>query len=66
MAVFDHCAIHGIAHPEVLLTAQNKRYPEQASGFVFDHCKITAEAGVGRVFLARTSLAKLFHGCVYA
>jgi pectin methylesterase-like acyl-CoA thioesterase len=53
MAVFDHCAIHGIAHPEVLLTAQSKRYPEQQSGFVFDHCKVTADAGVGRVFLGR-------------
>jgi polygalacturonase len=53
MAVFDHCHIHGIAHPEVLLTAQNKRYPEQQSGYVFDHCKVTADEGVGRIFLGR-------------
>jgi polygalacturonase len=53
LAVFDHCTIHGIAHPDVLLTAQSKRYPEQASGFVFDHCKVTADPGVGRVFLGR-------------
>jgi polygalacturonase len=53
MAVFDHCTIHGIPHSEVLLTAQSKRYPEQQSGFVFDHCKVTADAGVGKVFLGR-------------
>jgi pectin methylesterase-like acyl-CoA thioesterase len=53
MAVFDRCVIHGIAHSEVLLTAQSKRYPEQQSGYVFDHCKITADAGVGKVFLGR-------------
>jgi polygalacturonase len=53
MAVFDHCLIHGIAHSEVLLTAQSRRYPEQKSGYVFDHCKVTADEGVGRIFLGR-------------
>jgi polygalacturonase len=53
LAVFDRCTIHGIAHPEVLLTAQSKRYPEQQSGFVFNRCKVTADAGVSRVFLGR-------------
>jgi polygalacturonase len=53
LAVFDHCVIHAIAHPEVFLTAQSKRYPEQQSGYVFDHCRVTADAGVDRVFLGR-------------
>lgn len=52
-AVFDHCHIHAIAHPQVYVTAQSKRYSEQESGYVFDHCKITADAGVGKVFLGR-------------
>jgi polygalacturonase len=52
-AVFDHCHIHVIAHPQVYVTAQSKRYPEQQSGYVFDHCRITADAQVGKVFLGR-------------
>jgi polygalacturonase len=52
-AVFDHCHIHVIAHPQVYVTAQSKRYPEQQSGYVFDHCKITADAQVGKLFLGR-------------
>jgi polygalacturonase len=52
-AVFDHCHIHAIAHPQVYITAQSKRYPEQQSGYVFDHCTITADAEVGKVYLGR-------------
>jgi pectin methylesterase-like acyl-CoA thioesterase len=52
-AVFDHCHIHAIAHPQVYLTAQSKRYPEQQSGYVFDHCTITADGDAGKVFLGR-------------
>jgi polygalacturonase len=52
-AVFDHCTIHAIAHSEVMLTAQSKKYPEQDSGYVFDRCTVTADAGVGRIFLGR-------------
>jgi pectin methylesterase-like acyl-CoA thioesterase len=53
IAVFDHCHIHAAAHPQVYVTAQSKRYPEQQSGYVFDHCRITADGGVGKVFLGR-------------
>jgi polygalacturonase len=52
-AIFDHCTIHAIAHADVMLTAQSKKYPEQDSGYVFNHCTVTADAGVGRVFLGR-------------
>jgi len=52
-AVFDHCVIHAIAHRDVMLTAQSKKYPEQDSGYVFDHCTVTADPGVGRIFLGR-------------
>ncbi len=52
-AVFDHCHIHAVAHPQVYVTAQSKRYPEQQSGYVFNHCRITADAGVGKVYLGR-------------
>ncbi len=52
-AVFDHCHIHAIAHQQVYVTAQSKRYPEQQSGYVFNHCRITADAEVGKLFLGR-------------
>jgi polygalacturonase len=52
-AVFDHCHIHAIAHPQVYVTAQSKRYPEQQSGYIFDHCRITADGQAGTVFLGR-------------
>ncbi|HKV92682.1 MAG TPA: pectinesterase family protein [Candidatus Angelobacter sp.] len=52
-AVFDHCHIHVMAHPHAYVTAQSKRYPEQQSGYIFDHCKITADSQVGKVFLGR-------------
>jgi polygalacturonase len=52
-AVFDHCHIHAIAHEQVFVTAQSKRYPEQRSGYVFYHCKLTADSQVGSLFLGR-------------
>jgi polygalacturonase len=52
-AVFDHCHIHVISHRQAYVTAQSKRYPEQQSGYVFDHCRITADAEVGKLFLGR-------------
>jgi pectin methylesterase-like acyl-CoA thioesterase len=52
-AVFDRCHIHVLAHPQAYVTAQSKRYPEQQSGYIFDHCTITADAQAGKVFLGR-------------
>ena len=52
-AVFDHCHIHAIAHERVFVTAQSKRYPEQQSGYVFNHCQLTADSQVGSLFLGR-------------
>lgn len=52
-AFFDRCQIHGIAHPEVLITAQSKSSPEQDSAYVFDRCLITADAQTGKVYLGR-------------
>jgi len=52
-AVFDHCIIHAIAHPTVMLTAQSKHYPSEPSGYVFDHCRVTSDPAVGKIFLGR-------------
>ncbi len=53
LAVFDRCEIHALAHSTIMLTAQSKKYPEQQSGYVFDHCRITAEKGADHVYLGR-------------
>jgi pectin methylesterase-like acyl-CoA thioesterase len=37
----------------VYVTAQSKRYPQQESGYVFDHCRVTAAEGVSELFLGR-------------
>ncbi len=52
-AVFDHCEIHSTPHSEGFLTAQAKHYPDEDSGFVFNHCRLTASPGVANVWLGR-------------
>jgi pectinesterase len=52
-AFFDRCHIHGIANDIVMITAQSKVKPEQDSFYVFDRCRITADAGVGELWLGR-------------
>jgi polygalacturonase len=52
-AVFDHCEIHNTLHSEGFVTAQAKHYPDEDSGFVFNHCKLTADPDVTGVWLGR-------------
>jgi pectinesterase len=53
-AVFESCEIRSIAHEAGgYLTAQSNTRPGQDAGYVFNHCKITAEAGAGEVYLGR-------------
>src|SRR5207248_911610 len=53
-AVFENCEIHSIAHtPGGYLTAQSNTRPDQDAGYVFNHCKITADPGAGDVYLGR-------------
>ena len=53
-AVFQNCEIHSTPHAGGYITAQSKHYPAQDSGFVIDHCKLTADPGVtGPIFLGR-------------
>ena len=53
VAYFERCELHALAHPVVEITAQSKRYEGERSGYVFDHCRITAEPGASKVFLGR-------------
>ncbi len=53
-AVFENCEIHSTPHAGGYLTAQSKHFAAQDSGFVIDHCKLTADPGVtGPIFLGR-------------
>jgi pectin methylesterase-like acyl-CoA thioesterase len=53
-AVFDRCEIRSIAHEAGgYLTAQSNTRPGQDAGYVFNHCKITADKGAGDVYLGR-------------
>jgi pectin methylesterase-like acyl-CoA thioesterase len=53
LAFFERCELHALAHPQVMITAQSKRYEGERSGYVFDHCRITAAPGASRVYLGR-------------
>jgi pectinesterase len=53
-AVFERCEIRSIAHAAGgYLTAQSNTRPGQDAGYVFNHCKITADKGAGDVYLGR-------------
>lgn len=52
-AFFDHCEIRSTPHSGGFVTAQGKHSPDQDSGYVFDHCKLTAYPGVSHVWLGR-------------
>jgi pectin methylesterase-like acyl-CoA thioesterase len=52
-AYFSNCEIHGLAHSNVMYTAQSKHYADEDSGYVFDHCKLTADPGAKRIILGR-------------
>jgi pectinesterase len=52
-AVFENCELHGIRNEHVWLTAQSKDTPDRQSAYAFDHCKVTADEGVGTLYLGR-------------
>ncbi len=53
-AVFEGCEIHSVVHPPGgFLTANGRNNPNEDSAYVFDHCKLTADSGVDKVFLGR-------------
>lgn len=53
-AVFENCEIHSIAHAAGgYVTAESNTRPHQDAGYVFNHCRLTADAGAGPVYLGR-------------
>jgi len=52
-AFFENCHIHAIAHDEVMLTAHMRTGPDEDRAYVFDHCRITSDAGVARLWFGR-------------
>lgn len=53
LAYFERCEIHALPHSQIMLTAQSKRYDGEKSGYVFNHCKVTAAPGADRIWLGR-------------
>jgi pectin methylesterase-like acyl-CoA thioesterase len=52
-AFFENCEIHSKAHSVVMITAQSKLHADEQSGYVFDHCRLTADADAKVVYLGR-------------
>ena len=52
-AAFDHCEIHGMPSPTVMLTAQSRLFPDEDSGYLFNSCTVTAAPGVAKLVLGR-------------
>lgn len=52
-AYFENCEIHAKAHSVVFLTAQSKLHDDEKSGYVFDHCRLTADPNAKTIYLGR-------------
>jgi pectin methylesterase-like acyl-CoA thioesterase len=52
-AFFENCEIHSKAHSVVMITAQSKLHADELSGYVFDHCRLTADPEARVVYLGR-------------
>jgi pectinesterase len=52
-AYFENCEIHSLAHEVVYITAQSKLHAEEQSGYVFNHCRLTADPAAKTVYLGR-------------
>ncbi len=52
-AVFENCEIHSNRRSGGYITAQGKSDAGAYSGYVFNHCRLTADAGVAHVWLGR-------------
>ena len=53
-AVFEGCEIRSVVHPSGgFLTANGRSKADEDSGYVFNHCRLTAEPGVTNIFLGR-------------
>ncbi len=53
-AVFENCEIQSTPHgPGGYITAQSRNAPDQDSGYVLDHCRLTAAPGAAHVWLGR-------------
>ena len=53
-AVFERCELHAVATGSVMYTAQSKHTPDQDSGYIFDHCRLTGAPRSGVISLGRS------------
>lgn len=52
-AYFDRCELHGVAHQQVMYTAQSRNAPNEDSAFVFHRCRLTADPAATGISLGR-------------
>lgn len=52
-AFFRGCQLHGEAHESVMYTAQSRNAADEDSAFVFEDCRLTADAGAHNISLGR-------------
>jgi pectin methylesterase-like acyl-CoA thioesterase len=52
-AFFRNCQLHGEAHESVMYTAQSRNAPGEDSAFVFEDCRLTADANAHNISLGR-------------
>jgi len=52
-SVFENCEIHSTQHEIGFITAHGRNAASEDSGYVFNHCRLTAEPGVEHVWLGR-------------
>src|SRR5690242_6953841 len=52
-AYFDRCELHGVAHQQVMYTAQSRNAPDEDSAFVFHDCVLTADPAATEISLGR-------------
>ena len=52
-AWFEGCELHAMAHPVIMLTAQSRLFADEQSGYVFNHCRVTADKDAGSILFGR-------------
>ncbi|MEM9964193.1 MAG: pectinesterase family protein [Asticcacaulis sp.] len=53
LALFDRCHLHVLKRGTAFITAHSRTADTETSAYVFDHCRITIEAGSGNVYFGR-------------
>lgn len=53
LAFFDHCHLHVIASDSAYITAHSRSAESETTAYIFDHCRITADAQAKKFYFGR-------------